>query len=439
MTCDTSLMYGHGANAHAAYPGLTGGKKANHLWLRLAVIESEDTRARLGDARTEKERLERAVDAYAQFLGQPRPDSMVSDLLHEPPAPAVVPAPTRTVVSKAARARSVTHHDQRHREAQPREYRLSDEQKRRLVEMREERELAGTQAWNQRPYGGHNDQELTKLIATGPVDARREDEIAAAAEESERALLQEIAEAEAGGTSLGQIEVAPIYVLLDQADEHLAAARVEQAREQAAAEVAATADEHLRVLGAADGKSRFALRMAGTSRKEHTQLTKQAEADRAAAWHEGVDARVAARQAAADAWKVLRDSPYVTVLGATERQAPDVDTLAARLTEMRETKVPARAQQKDTGDEKRVARFHGQATTARENAAKYRATAKDARTEKQLRERISEQHPRLHESEVKARADLQKAQAQQTARVVHQSSPSYRPPTQGQSGPKQRR
>ncbi|MCY1677033.1 MobF family relaxase [Streptomyces sp. NPDC048212] len=441
MTCDTSFMYGHGANAFAAYPGLTRGKKANHLWLPLAVIESEDTRALLGDARTEKERLERAVDAYARFLGQSRPDAMVSDLFHEPPAPAVVPSPTRThaVRASAARARSTTVHDQRQRAAQPqREYRLTDEQKQRLADMQEERELAGVRAWNRRPYGDRTDQELTRLIANGPVDARREDRAAAAAEESERALLQEIAEAEAGGTSLGQIEVAPIYVLLDQADEHLAAARVEQAREQAVAEVAATADEHLRVLGAADGKSRFALRMAGTSRKEHTQLTKQAEAARAAAWREGADARVAARQAAADAWKVLRVSPYVTVLGATERQAPDVDTLATRLAEMRETKVPARAQQKDTGDEKRVARFHGQATTARENAAMYRATAKDARTEEELRARIAEQHPRLHESEVRARAELRQAQDSRNTRVAVQSSRSYQPPTQTR-GPRRSR
>ncbi|MEV7488860.1 MULTISPECIES: C-terminal helicase domain-containing protein [Streptomyces] len=98
MTCDTSLLYGHGANAFATYPGLTRGKKANHLWLPLAVIESEDTRARLGDARTEEERLERAVDAFARYLGQSRPDAMVSDLLHEPPAPApvVVLSPNRT-------------------------------------------------------------------------------------------------------------------------------------------------------------------------------------------------------------------------------------------------------------------------------------------------------------------------------------------------------
>src|SRR6478735_9382965 len=134
-------------------------------------------------------------------MGQSRPDAMVSDLLHEPPAPAVMPSPTRThaVRASAARARSTTVHDQRQRAAQPqREYRLTDAQKQRLADMQEERELAGVWAWNRRPYGDRTDQELTRLIANGPVDARREDRAAAAAEESERALLQEIAEAEAG-------------------------------------------------------------------------------------------------------------------------------------------------------------------------------------------------------------------------------------------------
>jgi conjugative relaxase-like TrwC/TraI family protein len=90
LTCDTSLMYGHGANAFATYPGITRGRKQNHLWLPLAVLEDEQTRARLGDARTEKERLQRAIHAFARYLGQSRPDSMVSNLLREPPAPAVV-------------------------------------------------------------------------------------------------------------------------------------------------------------------------------------------------------------------------------------------------------------------------------------------------------------------------------------------------------------
>ncbi|MGX1956071.1 MobF family relaxase, partial [Streptomyces anulatus] len=226
MTCDTSLLYGHGANAFAAYPGLTRGRQENHLWLPLQVVESEETRARLGAARTEQERLERAVDAYARFLGQSRPDSMVSDLFREPPAPApavVVPTPThpREVDTAAARSRS-PRHDLRQEEATaPREYRLTGEQKQRLEEMREERELAGTRAWTERPYGGHTDQELTRLIATGPVTARQWDRDAVAADEAKTVLLQEIADAAAAGTSRGQVEVAPLYVLLDKADEHL--------------------------------------------------------------------------------------------------------------------------------------------------------------------------------------------------------------------------
>ncbi|MFE9559176.1 hypothetical protein ACFYOD_37765 [Streptomyces sp. NPDC006703] len=103
---------------------------------------------------------------------------------------------------------------------QERKYQLGDREKQRPVKMREEWELAGTRAWNQCPYGGHTDQEPTRLIAAGAVEAGREDEAAAAAGESERALLQEIAEAKAAGTSLGQIEIAPLYVLLDQADKY---------------------------------------------------------------------------------------------------------------------------------------------------------------------------------------------------------------------------
>ncbi|WP_406011785.1 hypothetical protein OG520_00890 [Streptomyces sp. NBC_00984] len=58
---------------------------------------------------------------------------MVSDLLHEPPAPAPVPSPTRTIDRRAALPRSVstTVHNQRQRAAlqQKPEYRLTDEQK----------------------------------------------------------------------------------------------------------------------------------------------------------------------------------------------------------------------------------------------------------------------------------------------------------------------
>lgn len=177
--------------------------------------------------------------------------------------------------------------------------------------------------------------------------------------------------------------------------------------------------------------------MAGSSRKEHAQLKKQAEADRAAGHSEAADARMASGRAAADAWKTLRESPYASVLGATEHRVPDVDTVAARLAEMRQTKVPARAQQKDAGDQKRIARFNATvntANTAREAASMYR-TAADARTEKQLRERIAQEHPELYRAETRARADIQQAQQAQTARIEQQNR-RHQPPAPSRSGPK---
>ncbi|MER7316429.1 MULTISPECIES: MobF family relaxase [Streptomyces] len=440
MTCDTSLMYGHGANAFAAYPGLTRGKKENHLWLPLAVIETEETQARLGAARTEKERLERAVDAYARFLGQSRPDSMVSDLFHEPPAPAtsqLVPAPVRNPVDRrAAVARSVstTVRDLRQEEATPRAYRLTKDQKQRLAEMQTEREAAGVQPWNTRPYGGASARLLAQLVAT-ERDIEIEERAAAEAEAAARALAAQLATDQETGESRGVRETAPAYVLLDKADEHLAVARAAQAREKAAAEVAAAADEHLRHLALSDDKSRIALRLAGTSRKEHTQLKKQAEKDRAAGWREAADARMDAARAAHRAWTIVRASPYATVLKATPHQTPDVDTLAARLTEMRQVHLPARAQQIDTGDQKRLSRLHGQAAKARENMATYQRISTEARTEQNLRARLADRHPELHQAEVKARAEIQQAKQARADRVQQQNQPSYQPPAPSRSGP----
>ncbi|MEV6575040.1 hypothetical protein [Streptomyces sp. NPDC051577] len=48
LTCHTSLLYGHGANAFAAYPGITRAWHANHLWLPLEVIEDQRTQQLLG-------------------------------------------------------------------------------------------------------------------------------------------------------------------------------------------------------------------------------------------------------------------------------------------------------------------------------------------------------------------------------------------------------
>ncbi|WP_406116708.1 hypothetical protein [Streptomyces anulatus] len=135
-----------------------------------------------------------------------------------------------------------------------------------------------------------------------------------------------------------------------------------------------------------------------------------------------------------EAWATARESPYVTALGATERQAPDVETLAARLTEMRRTAVPAHAQQKDAGDQTRVARLHGQAATANGIASMYRSVADGARTKRQLRERIAQQHPELHLAEVRGRAEVQQVQQAQAARIEQQTR-RYEPPAPSRSGP----
>ncbi len=92
LTATTALTYGYGADAYALYPGITRAREANHLWLPLAALEDEETRTLLGDARSETERLERAVSAYAKLLRQDRPDSMVSDHLRPAPEPAAAPA-----------------------------------------------------------------------------------------------------------------------------------------------------------------------------------------------------------------------------------------------------------------------------------------------------------------------------------------------------------
>ncbi|MEW2312420.1 hypothetical protein AB0918_27940 [Streptomyces sp. NPDC006864] len=80
---------------------------------------------------------------------------------------------------------------------------------------------------------------------------------------------------------------------------------------------------------------------------------------------------------------------------------------------MRQTRVPARAQQKDAGDQKRIARFTTTANKAKEAASMYRAVADDTRTEKQLRQ--------LHRAEPRARAEVQQSQQTQAARIVQRS------------------
>ncbi|MFF4249396.1 hypothetical protein ACFYY2_33760 [Streptomyces sp. NPDC001822] len=267
-------------------------------------------------------------------------------------------------LAAAAQPAPAAYGDERQRAGRWAEAGQADTSEHELAEVVEESVRAGVQPWNQRPYGSRTDQDLARLVAAAPAAALREEQAAAEAAETERALLERITSDRARGESRGRRETTPLHPLLDLAEEQLRLARAAQARETAAAAHAANADEHLRQLAAADGKGRIALRLAGTSRREHRQLTQQATGQRAAAWREAAEARIAASRAAEAAWEMLRSSPYAAVLGATDQQAPDADGLAFRLAEMRERRVPAHVQQIDTNDQRALSRAHGDVARA---------------------------------------------------------------------------
>ncbi|MFI1568505.1 hypothetical protein ACH4ZX_36720 [Streptomyces sp. NPDC020490] len=51
LTCDCTLVYGVGADANSLYPALSRDRIATHLWLPADVVESDETRRRLGERR----------------------------------------------------------------------------------------------------------------------------------------------------------------------------------------------------------------------------------------------------------------------------------------------------------------------------------------------------------------------------------------------------
>ncbi|WP_446038109.1 hypothetical protein [Streptomyces sp. SID1121] len=307
---------------------------------------------------------------------------MVSDLLHEPPEPAVrLPEPARepvlitrtdplnqravaarAVSTDAARARSTTGRQQVAKaDPPPRPVRLSAAQLQRLEDMSKERERANIPSWDRRPYGAVSDRPLDERLAESIDLARQQDRAATEATEQARLLSERLVEEKAGGQSY----VAEMVEVLDQADRHVAAARTYADTEAAAAGSTREAAEHLAHLAAADGKGRIALRLAGTSQKEHTRLTQEAKTRRAAAWTVESEARIAGNRKREAAWQTVRDSP---ALGSSQHTpAAELDVLADGLAAMRRD-LPAQGQARDARDLQEPARLHGQAVSARTEA-----------------------------------------------------------------------
>ncbi|MET8832036.1 MobF family relaxase [Streptomyces sp. NPDC004610] len=449
LTCNTSLLYGHGANAFATYPGITRARRENHLWLPLAVIEDEQTQARLGAARSERERLERAVDAFARFLGQSRPDSMVSDLLLEPPVPAPLPVQRdlaaeearaeserrldRARMARAARAKSVSlSARQSHDEAQREEETARAEAKARklLAQIRAGADERAVPSWTQRPYGDLSMESLNWRIAEGDRGAVDAAQAAVAAETEARELAARLdLERATGQPTRGQTYAAEAGDVLDQAEKQIATARQYLTAATAAAEGAESRTRILAKMAEHEGKSRLALRLARTSLKEHRKLTNRLSQERDEQLTLKRDAEQDARTAQGEAWDLVRQSGFAEAFGVVRQQVPDhIEKVAERLGEMR-TSTERRGHNMDKRDHDNVGRTAARAGECRRSAAMFRAQATNARAEKALRVTIAEKYPALHSREASGRENRQ--QAQQTAQ--QQAAPAAVPDQPQQS------
>ncbi|WP_046780823.1 MobF family relaxase [Streptomyces yangpuensis] len=449
LTCHTSLLYGHGANAHAVYPGITRARTANHLWLPLDVVEDARTQKLLGKARTETEQLHRAIGAFARYLGQSAEDGMISDALRPAPDPAAVPrqvevehaeaqkkaeAPVqearRVVSARAARMKSPSTEHALRRQAE-------DEASRTRTCAQAPEPVTGQQEdtgkepevpdWKDRPYGKRPDGELARSISSFLTMAEQYEQKAAEAREAHRALAERLERDRAEGTSRGARWAAEAGAVLDTAVGHLTRALEETAAIQRATARATNARSILRHLEKQREASWLALRLAGSSKKELRQMEERYLGEAIGGDNEALRARRAADDARLAAWETLKASPHAEALGSTGH-APQLDDMAQKLASMRQA-LPERAQARDARDARQLGQLHGAAQASTTEAADWRRHAELARAEQQLRRTLAEQHPDFHKAETAARTfrarqvqvqQRQQAPAPQAAATVAQ-------------------
>ncbi|MGW3091587.1 MobF family relaxase [Streptomyces sp. NPDC001108] len=471
LTSDVSLLYGHGSNAFATYPGITRGRAENHLWLPLGAIEDDETQARLGEARTEAERLHRAVTAFAKFLGQDRGDYMVSDLLREPPAPARVPVQAVREDEAAVRAREESEAALRRaraaaavspgraREAYEQARRLAAEEHqeaapednareqaasgKRLAESQRQREMASVQSWKTRPYGKWSDAGLARTISLAYEAAGHAERAAAQTAQEARTLEERLIEEKASGQTRGQAFVAEAATVLDQAEAKAKEAAQETARAINARAEAEKKDTYLReYLEPKRGLSFFERRRAKLTLKQLDTDIRDVSAERAALRTEATRAADAADTAREEAWKLVRESNFAGQfrdLGADEPVPKDLDVVTTRLATMRE-RLPDVEMRLDRRDAQKLARLRGEVTQYTDAAASSRKTVAIGQAEQVLRRTIAGKYPELHDIEIQARRSYivtQKRAAAEQSRARAEDSAGYRrqPPPYRRTGP----
>ncbi|HEY9372301.1 MobF family relaxase [Streptomyces sp.] len=401
LTADHALVYGVGADAHALYPALSRARQATHLWLPAGVLESDEVRLSLGDARSQDELLDRAVAAYADSLEHDRDDRMVSDELEAAPA---APVPQQARLGHMAG--------------------------------REEPEF---EAWDARPYGHIATGRLTSLIADRTDKAHRAERLATdltRQAEAKRAAL-------AAPVTPGQVRARKAAEALDQADRLAATAAMERAKEHAAGEAVRQAQEIRQQLEEAKTRSRLALRLAGTSRKETIALSAEYARKEAAAHEELLHAGRAAAAAQREAWAAIGNLETVDWFEeqGSRGQAPrDVVELQRRLAAMRD-RLPdiERTTNRAIAEDAEQAERH--AAELRAAAQRHAAMADKLRDERTVRSRMATEAPAQHARETQERAEHLKQARQRAANQTRenarraQAGYRYQPPDQGRTGP----
>ncbi|GLX41207.1 hypothetical protein Sros01_72800 [Streptomyces roseochromogenus] len=431
LTCHTSLLYGHGANAFATYPGLTRARKANHLWLPLEVMEDERTRQLLGAARTETERLHRAVSAFARFLGQSRPDSMISDELRPAPQPATAPVPRQAEPAVRAREDVEAALQRTRRTVSARAARMkspaAEDSLRRTAEAEARRDITGERApaqegrgvepevpsWQDRPYGGRSDTELAASITAFLAKAQEYEERAAQARLGHETLRERLDQERAEGTTCGARWARDAGSVLDTAVAQLRTALEEAGRARAADEQARHALGILPEITKQLESSWLALRLAGSSKKEIQELRDHYLSVVNGSQEERARARRASDDARRAAWETVVSSRFAQELGATGF-APGLDELPQKLAEMRQL-LPDRAQAKDVRDQNELGERNGTALAAAKVAADWRGHAALALAEQRRRQFLAGQYPGFHQAEAAARKLAAEARQQAPA------------------------
>lgn len=438
LTCHTALAYGHGANAYALYPGITRAREANHLWLPLAVLEDDDIRSRLGEARGEAELLQRAVTAYAKLLKQDRPASMVSDQLRPPPEPAApageaaraeIPAPrpepsfkerteARRQLIADLRARYTGQHGDESQDAPE-----PDQQ---------------APGWRERPYGGVPEGALLPRAEKADQQAARARQAAAeltAQAEHLRGLL---------GTDAapGRQTYARIAAHLEAAEDNLARAdRTDQRADGIDGQIRAMYEANHKEL---DVQRRIRERAA----LKRSALLGQRKGLRSDADELGkrIDERTeqikALRQQATE---LCGEAEQLRGQARADVDAAEGGTsyrpLDQRIAEQR-ARLPQLAERLDRSDRQRYERLVQQSTEQTGTAEKQTARAAGLREEATLRHHLptsqkvqeAKERTEAHRQEAKRKAAEQARLAEQ--RRQQQEQYRYRPPSPGRSGPR---